>query len=269
MMDKATYLAELAKALDGLSATDRQNTLAYYNEFLNDAESEGEVDASALLGSPHTLAAQIKADIAMEGIDAQGTSGIPVAIAAPAAPNTFGSSPTGFGAPGGSGVAPGGFTPGAPNGVHGGAPGGIPNTAMPTAPPPHSTGGGAPKSGLGVVWTVILAILAIPIGVPLAIAVIALVFAVFVTLISLFFALGAVVVGFLATGILSWIVGFLLLFSDFSIGLFYLGIGFAAAGLCLLCGMAFWRLGKLSVKGIARLFNAIRKKLARRERGAQ
>jgi uncharacterized membrane protein len=226
-MDKVTYLAELAKALGGLSEIDRQNTLAYYNEFLNDAESEGETDANALLGSPHTLAAQIKADIAMEEL------------------------------PGGGGGA---VTTGGPAAAF------APGVGAPTAPP---TPGRNPRSGFSVVWTVILAILAIPIGVPLAVAVIAVIFSVLVTLVALLATFAAVVVSLLAVGVLSGVIGFYFLFSEFSTGVFYLGMGFAATGASILCGMAFWKLGKLSVRGVARLFNAIRKKLTRRERSAQ
>ena len=75
-MDKATYLLELEKKLKNLSDYDRQYALAYYSEYLDDAESEGQADPEAVLGSVHTLAAQIKADIAMSadgGFAADGT----------------------------------------------------------------------------------------------------------------------------------------------------------------------------------------------------
>jgi uncharacterized membrane protein len=307
-MDKATYLAELAKALSGLTETDRQNTLAYYNEFLNDAETEGQTDASAILGNPHTLAAQIKADIAMESLGAAPAgvhAGIPLEAhagahtelhpsARPWSPTgahpgeqTFASTGSAYpdvrtGAAPGTGFTPpptqvGGFAPPADTGGAQGAPGmfgapGAPGTPSPGAPGAPGIPMAAPpqakpqKSGIGVIWTVILAILAIPIGIPLAIAVIVVIFAVLVALGAILVSLIAVVVAFLVASILSWIVGFCLLFTEFATGLFYLGVGLVASGLCILFGMAFWQLGKLCIRGVARLFNSIRKRLTKRER---
>jgi uncharacterized membrane protein len=125
------------------------------------------------------------------------------------------------------------------------------------------------KSGIGVVWTVILAILAIPIGIPLAIAVVSVIFAVLVTLISLLFSFLVVVVALFAAGILSTIVGLFFLFSDFAVGLFYTGSGLMLLGICVLTGMGLWHLGKLCIKGVAKLFNSIRRKLTKQERSAQ
>jgi uncharacterized membrane protein len=92
---------------------------------------------------------------------------------------------------------------------------------------------------------------------------------VLVTLVSLLFSFAVVVVALLAAGIFSAIAGFFLLFSNFAAGLFYLGAGLLLLGLCILVGMLLWRLGKLCVKGVAKLFNAIRKKLTKKERGAR
>jgi uncharacterized membrane protein len=268
MMDKATYLAELEQELSSLAAVDRQNALTYYAEFLEDAEAEGQVDAKTVLGSPHTLAAQIKADIAMSSLEgkeagetpppsAPSPSGAPAwAASAATAPRIpLGMAYGTTGAQGGVSSAYGGAS-----GTYGGTPGA--QSGMPPQSPPR-------KSGIGVVWTVVLAILAIPVGVPLAITVIALIFAVLVTLAALLFSLIVTVVALLAAGILSAVAGFTYLFSNFAVGLFYLGAGLVALGLCILVGMGFWQLGKLCVKGVAKLFNAIRKKLTKKERGAQ
>ncbi|MDR0515393.1 MAG: DUF1700 domain-containing protein, partial [Coriobacteriaceae bacterium] len=65
MMDRMAYLFSLEKELKDLAIDERQNALAYYGEYLADAQAAGQNDAVAVLGSPHTLAAQIKADIAM------------------------------------------------------------------------------------------------------------------------------------------------------------------------------------------------------------
>jgi uncharacterized membrane protein len=231
MMDRTTYLQELEKELGGLTDIDRQNVLAYYNEFLEDAESEGQMDANAVLGSPHTLAAQIKADIAMGDLGNGSTGHTP-----PSASNTT--------------------TPPIP-----------PERTV--APPAETPPQAKSNSGLKTMWLVILAIFAIPVGIPLAIALVAVVFALLVTLVALLFALAVVAVAFLATGILACVVGFLLLFSQFSVGLFYLGAGLVTLGFCVLVAIGCWYLAKLCVKGIARLFNAIRKKLTKRDEAAR
>jgi len=121
------------------------------------------------------------------------------------------------------------------------------------------------KSGMGVIWTVILGILAIPVGLPLAIALVAVIISVLAVLFSLLVSLAAIVLSFFVTGIVSGISGFIFLFSSTPVGLFYLGSGFALIGLSFLFAIAFWQLGMLSIKGVARLFNAIRKKLTRKE----
>ena len=229
-MDKTTYLSAVEKALKGLSATDRQNALAYYSEYLDDAESEGHPDAEGILGSPRTLAAQIKADIAM---------------------NPF---PPGYQSASGYQQAQGyqpasGYQP-----------------PMPPMPPMPAR---KEKSGIGTVWTVVLAIFAIPIGLPLALSLVVLALAVLLILFALLITLAAIVVAFFAGGLAAGIVGFILLFSNFPVGLFYLGAGLILLGLFILCAIAFWQLWRLCIKGVARLFNAIRMKLTERKRVAQ
>jgi uncharacterized membrane protein len=252
-MDRLTYLTELTKALSGLGASDRENALAYYGEYLAEAETmaEGELDASAILGSPRALAAQIKADIVM-GDSEPTIAPAPLSAAGDESPVAPLTSPELIGE--------------APSSASTGATGNIPvvtPAGVPADVPPQST---PKKSGVGVVWTVVLALLAVPVGLPLAIALIAVVFALFVTLGALLFALAAVVVAFLVAAVICGFVGIYLLFADFVTGLFYLGTSLATMGLCILFGMAFWQLGKLCMQGVARLLNTIRKRLTQHER---
>ncbi|MDR1185259.1 MAG: hypothetical protein LBK67_10770, partial [Coriobacteriales bacterium] len=223
-----------------LTDIDRQNTLAYYSEFLEDAESEGQTDASAVLGSPHTLAAQIKADIAMGDLKNKGAGHIPSPTASATTAQAVPVQPT-------PSVPPWQTT-----------------APPPTAPPPAKS-----DSGLKTLWIVLLAIFAIPVGLPLAIALVAVIFGLLVALFAILVPLFAVAVSFLAVGILACIIGFFFLFSEFAVGLFYMGMGLVTLGLCILVGMGCWYLAKLCVKGIARLFNAIRKKLTKKEGIAQ
>jgi uncharacterized membrane protein len=240
MMDKATYLRELERELGGLTDIDRQNTLAYYHEFLEDAESEGQTDASAILGSPRTLAAQIKADIAMGDFENRGAEHIPSpTTGATAAPATA-ESPWQTAAPS---MSPG----------------------QATAPPPGVPPQAKNDSGLKTIGIVLLAIFAIPVGIPLAIALISVVFGLLVALIAVLVSLFAVAAAFLATGIVACVIGFFFLFSEFAVGLFYLGVGLVTLGFCILVAIGCWYLAKLCIKGIAKLFNVIRKKLTKRE----
>ncbi|MDR1014553.1 MAG: DUF1700 domain-containing protein [Coriobacteriales bacterium] len=288
MMDRATYLARLEQELGGLATFDRQNILAYYNEFLQDAEAEGKADVALLLGSPHVLAAQIKADIAMggfEGIGAQGgfaTAPVgPMGMTSPPPAATAPSAPTGT--PSGPPPPPPVTAIPAAAAASAGAGGAPPWTGGPAAaaaaqPPyaqvPYGTTGGAPPkerrgSGMHAVWIVVLAILALPIGLPVLIAVVAVIVSVLVTLVALLASFAAVVFSLLVAGVLAAIAGVLLLFSNSAVGLFYIGSGLVILGLGVLAGMGLWHLGRLCVKGVARLFNGIRRKLTKRERGAQ
>ncbi|MDR3037286.1 MAG: hypothetical protein LBU31_02605 [Coriobacteriales bacterium] len=239
-MDTATYLSQLERELGGLAPADRQNTLAYYEEFLSDASSAGQMDAEALLGTPHTLAAQIRADIAMEGLEGHGAG--------------FASGYE-WGRTGSAGAPPAGNFAGT----------GMPPQPPQAGTPPQNT---TPKSGIGVIWAVIVGILAIPVGIPLAAALFALIVAVVVSLFAVLFSLCVTALALFATGLLAFVAGFALLFSDFATGLFYMGTGLVVLALFVLLGMGCWQLGKLCVKGVAKLFNAIRKRLAKRERTA-
>ncbi|MDR2715995.1 MAG: DUF1700 domain-containing protein [Coriobacteriaceae bacterium] len=202
-MDRTAYLIELERELKGLVEADRGNALAYYSEYLADALSAGNADASAALGSPRALAAQIKADIAM-------------------------------------------------------------------APAPQAPAYAQPmeKSDFKVVWTVILAILAIPVGLPVAAALLAVIVAVLVSLVAVLVSFAGIAVSFFASGAFAGVAGLFLLFTDFAVGVFYVGVGLIALGISILLVIAFWQLGSLCVRGVARLFNTIRLKLAARERTA-
>jgi uncharacterized membrane protein len=250
-MDTAAYLKELDKELKGLTNEDKQNILAYYNEYLIDAEDEvdGEFDANVVLGSPHTLAAQIRADIAMAplaqepGATSQGfgyqqvPSGQTISQYSQASVGVEGQQAF-------AGQNAGAYQQGQPQGQK-------------------------KKSELGIIWAVILGILAIPVGIPLAIALVLLIFSVLITLFSLLISLGAVALGLFIAGIIFVFAGIFLLFVSPPVGIFYIGSGLVVLGFFVLLAVAFGVLGRLSIRGVAKLFNAIRVKLSRRERVTQ
>ncbi|MDR1712731.1 MAG: DUF1700 domain-containing protein [Coriobacteriales bacterium] len=215
MMDRNTYLQQLEAALASLPANERQDALAFYAEYLDDAGPQGLAAALESLGSPSQLAAQIKAESAIRGLSA------PPAIPQPQ-----------------------------------------PQVAT-VAPQPVKQ-----ASPWKTVWIVILAIFAIPVGIPLLIVLAAVIFAVLAVLFAVLIALAATVVGIFAGGILSIVAGFILLFSSFATGLFYMGSGLLVLGLALLFGWLFWKLGGLLIKGVAKLFNLIRGKVSKKNRDA-
>ncbi|MDR0515267.1 MAG: hypothetical protein LBG81_08950, partial [Coriobacteriaceae bacterium] len=144
------------------------------------------------------------------------------------------------------------------------------------APPPPSPyaaqqtvpANAKPKSNIRAVWAVIVAILAIPVGLPLAAVLAAIILVVLAVLFSLLVSLAAVAVSLLAAGIFAVVSGFVLLFSHFATGLFYVGIGLAAIGFFLLIGFAAGKFGHLCIGWVAKFFNSIRKRLMAKERVA-
>ncbi|MCL1797983.1 MAG: DUF1700 domain-containing protein [Eggerthellaceae bacterium] len=262
-MDKTTYLVELERELKGLSATDRENALSYYGEYLSDAELAGKIDADSILGNPRTLAAQIKADIAMSPLIAESAAAAGAGAGAGAGVGANAGAGAGAGASVHQQVPEYRQAPGYPPAGYqqGGAQ--VPPPPQPPQPQAQTT----EKSGIGVVWTVVLAILAIPVGLPVAATLFALIVSLLATLFAVLVSFAAVVVSFFAAGIALVVGGIILLFTNFAVGLFYFGSGLILFGLSVLLGIAFWQLGRLCIIGIAKLFNALRIKLAKKERG--
>ncbi|MCL1879791.1 MAG: hypothetical protein FWF71_04120 [Actinomycetia bacterium] len=238
-MDTSSYLSQLEALLSGLPSVERQNAVAYYAEYLLDAGAEDSAAAVRVLGTPESLAAQIKADVAMSDID-------------PAAWQTSFDS-----------LAPGsglGMPPAASPAANYTA---TPECAVPS-PNQASPAPEKKRSTARTILIVILAIFALPIGAPLAIAIIALAFSLIITI-------GAVLLSILVAGLsvglaaLATIIGgSMLLFESWPHGLFLIGAGLIVLSLSLLFDMGVFHLIRLALKGIARMFNAIRKKLSKR-----
>ena len=68
-MTKKEFMDQLARLLGGLSQSERQEALDYYNSYFDDAGPENEAAVIQELGSPGKVAAIIKADLADEGED--------------------------------------------------------------------------------------------------------------------------------------------------------------------------------------------------------
>ena len=116
------------------------------------------------------------------------------------------------------------------------------------------------KKKLPAIWIIILAVFALPIGLPLAIAMFAVLISVFAVIfavgVTVFAVVGSMVVG----GVGMIIAGAGVIFSSFSTGLLFIGLGLLGIGLfCLLIspGIAILRWLFASV---GRLFNKITKR---------
>lgn len=95
----------------------------------------------------------------------------------------------------------------------------------------------SPKKSLSALWIILLAIFASPIALPLAIAFVALVFALVVTVGSLVIAGCAVVLAFGLSFIAMVVAAIITVFIHPATGLFMVGIGLAFGGASLLVGL--------------------------------
>jgi uncharacterized membrane protein len=291
-MDAPSYLAELTDTLAGLPPMERDEAIAYYSEYLAEVGDEGFEAAVATLGTPRSLAAQIKADLAVQALDVDKAEPLaPQPILQNRPPEQQGASyparpeyrpeqqPQGQTRQGQDRRQPQGRQPyqqpyqQQPQGQ---PPNQQPYQQQPQGQPPYQQYAPqatpqAPKktSAMSTVLIVLLAIFALPLGLPLGIVIVALIITLFAVVFVLLISFMATVVGFLISGVLVTICGFILLFIDFSAGLFYLGCGLAAIGLMLLFGVLFAKLTQLIVKGIALLFNAIRRAVTKKRREGQ
>lgn len=317
-MDTSSYLARLESLLGGLPTSERQYAIAYYTEYLMDAGPQGVEAAIAALGTPESLAAQIRADVAMRGLDgaqvdlssefgwpggvsagagaaadagaAAGAAGAAAgaASAAAGAASNAGSP----GVPAGEGTAANAGSPasmgspatcsqdgwqpagtyttansyttaatGSAAGYASAAGGSTPSTAyaQPIPPTPESKS----DSVIKTILIVLAAIFALPIGIPVSCAVLGLAIAVVGTVGSLILAVIAIGISLLATGIICMIAGFIALVVNWPTGLFYIGAGLIVLAVAVLFNWCMLHLMRLVFKGIALLFNSIRRKLSR------
>jgi uncharacterized membrane protein len=68
-MNRAEFLSQLEQHLVGISPDEIRDVIAYYNEYFDDAGPENEAKVINELISPYRLAAQIKAESAVRGLN--------------------------------------------------------------------------------------------------------------------------------------------------------------------------------------------------------
>jgi uncharacterized membrane protein len=114
------------------------------------------------------------------------------------------------------------------------------------------------KRGISAVWFAIIGVLALPIGIPLAIAILAVAFAIIVSLGAVFFSLFATATVVTASGLACIIVGAIILPSSLAAGALYIGGGFICISLGILLGYGTYKLLWLSIRGLIYLFTKMR-----------
>ena len=62
-MDRAQFMKQLERLLSDISEAEKQEALAYYNSYFDEAGPENEASVIRELGSPGKVAAIIKADL--------------------------------------------------------------------------------------------------------------------------------------------------------------------------------------------------------------
>lgn len=120
------------------------------------------------------------------------------------------------------------------------------------------TKGGKKKTGLATAWTVLLAVLALPIGLPVAIAIAAVAISLIIVALSLVISLFAIVLSVIVAAITSLISGIVLIFTAPAVGVFYLGCGLLGIGLGYMMLVGVYNLSKKLFIWIARLINKMR-----------
>lgn len=116
------------------------------------------------------------------------------------------------------------------------------------------------KNGMTAFWAVILCIFALPIGVPIAIAIAAVAFGGFVTIAALVFSMICLFASLALAGIVAVVAGIVLLFTSLPSGIFYLGAGLFAIGIGILAGSGCVKLVGIIINGMTKLIHNMRTK---------
>lgn len=187
-MKGSEYIYKLDKRLRNIPKEEREDAIAYYSEFFQDAGEEEIEEIVARIGSPSRVAAGIRADIAARELE------------------------------------------------------GEPKV----------------KKGVYAAWLAVLGVFALPIALPLGISGIVVVFALLISIAAVYISLAISAIGFVIAGITSTIVGLIIIPQGLSTAAFYVGSGLSTAALGLLLGVAVYLLTKVTLRGVANLFNKIR-----------
>lgn len=106
---------------------------------------------------------------------------------------------------------------------------------------------------ISAAWWVLLGVLAAPVGIPLAIALGAVIFALLIALFAVIISLFCAAIGILVGGIASFIVGIISIGASFVTALMFLGGGLVLIALAILCGIGLIMVVKALIQVPVRL----------------
>ncbi|MDR0569846.1 MAG: DUF1700 domain-containing protein [Clostridiales Family XIII bacterium] len=115
------------------------------------------------------------------------------------------------------------------------------------------------RKGIGVFWTVVLVILALPVALPIFLGLFSLFLGIVVTLLAVIVSLVVAVAAAFLCGLVALAGGVSALFVHVPTGVFYLGAGFVAIGVSLLLALLAILLSRALAAGVTGLFGLMRR----------
>ena len=216
-MNRETYLRELDRYLSKLPREDYENAMEYFTEYFDEAGPEREAEVIEELGPPREAASELLNELIT-------TTGLPVIYEKPAEDREAKDR----------------------------------SAAFPIKKEEKEKGKVFRESSVGrVILIALLAIMAAPVGIPLAVTALALLFSGVVVVIAVFFAV--IVVGLCALLSGGWLAvqSFALFASSLAAGILVIGSGILGIGLGLLAILfAIWT-GKMMIFGLVRLISRL------------
>lgn len=189
-MNKDQYIQTLEKNLKSLPKDERDEAMAFYEEYLTDL-SENNPEKLDSLDDPSQVAAQVKAEVALRSIDEKDTK---------------------------------------------------------------------KKKGISIAWTVLLAVFALPIGLPVAVSIAIIALSLIIVALAFVISLFAVAISLTLSGLFSLIAGGAVIPTDPAVAVFYIGCGLFALGLGYILTLGFYDLSKSIFIWIAKFINKMRLK---------
>jgi len=111
---------------------------------------------------------------------------------------------------------------------------------------------------MSTVLLVLLGILALPIGLPIAIAVLAIVFSLLITVFSIVVSLGATVFALFAGGLVGIVYAITVIIQGSPLfGIVFIGVSFVLVGISVLGGIGIYHLFRIMFRAIVRCFRAL------------
>lgn len=238
-MNKEAFIRRLRELLVGLPQNEAAEAIKYYEDYFADAGAENEAKVIEELGSPEKVAANIRADLGMEG----------------AGNDYAGNTPSG-------GIYSSGSRQGSDGNYYTGDAGGAPSDGS------YHVYTDPPKEKHTALW-IVLAICTCYLWIPLLFVVLVLVFVAIIVACALSFAFGVTAFAIGVTAIAMIGVAIVRMFISPAGGLVLLGAGLVAAGLTIFSMYLVFRLFGTAIPALFRWIGSLGKKAQRRRGDAR